>query len=210
MNSDGTNNRQLTHDDLNLQLPQWAPDGQKIACNKAGTLYLVTLDGNVTTLSSGSIDRYNWSSDSKSIVYSKSIAGKRQIFKYDLIAQSETQLTSLQKNCLFPIFNPVNSKICFVTSSPGIELIIMESDGSNQKSLIQKAAITEPCYSPDGLHITFQVGNDNTSSTQNIAICDIDGSNYQIINKDQGNCSIPVWSNDGNYILYRRLAPLGI
>jgi hypothetical protein len=56
----------------------------------------------------------------------------------------------------------------------------------------------ETCWSPDGQQVAF------VTEASNLAIVNIDGNNYHIINELPGACMGPVWSSDGKYILYNR------
>ncbi len=202
MNFDGSNERQLTNADIGFWKPIWSQDGQKIACCSDSGLCIVTMDGNVKIISKdNTASWYDWSFDSKKLVYSKYISNNyAQIFKYNIDEKSEYQLTFFEKYSYDPYWNPKKDEIIFTSSLAdyGSDLKLMNSDGSKQKTIIHKNNINSPCWSPNGKQITFITDNSN------LAIIDINGNNYRIINEIPGACMEPLWSPDGKYILYYR------
>lgn len=201
-----TNNiTQLTNSDNAYWHPVLSPDGQKIVCCSDNGLCVVTIEGTVTNFSgANSADWYDWSYDSKEIVYSKSATeGSAQIFKYNIETEVETQLTSTNKYNYSPRWHPSQKKIIFtsITSDYGSDLIIMDSDATNQTSIFHQDFIGSPCFSPNGNQVTFI--NDTK-----IAMIDADGENYHVINEaDASSLRNPVWSPDGKYILYSKGVP---
>jgi Tol biopolymer transport system component len=45
MNADGSGARQVTSGTLQAEYPSWAPDGERIAFDRGGHIYLVAPDG---------------------------------------------------------------------------------------------------------------------------------------------------------------------
>jgi Tol biopolymer transport system component len=218
MNSDGTNIRQLSNESIGCWFPKWSRDGQKIMYSKNTTytsskLDIITLNGNVSNLLNfSSTTSYDWTFDSKGIVYSKGDSNHvAHIFRYDLSAGSETQLSTGNNYGYYPACNPVNDEICStsaVANSNGnlmlMNLMLMKSDGTQQSTIFHNTILDTPYWSPDGNHVTFITGDSYSGYDRNVGIIDVDGSNYRIINSIKGECSNPVWSPDRKYILYFR------
>ena len=201
INSDGTNNHQLTQGDIGLWKPVWSKDGQKIACSSDHGLCIVSPEGKVDNIiPENSATWYDWSSDSKKLVYSKFVYSYAQVFKYDVSEKTETQLTSTSRFNYEPFWMPGKDEILFGSSlnGSGSDLMLMNADGSQQKTIVHKNLIHSPYWSPDGKQITFITDN------LNVAIIDLTGDNFHIINDIPGACIEPEWSPDGKYILYYR------
>ncbi len=202
INTDGTDKNQIGDIDLGLWHPVWSKDGEYIVCSSDDGLCVVSLEGDIKIISSeNSADWYDWSYDSKEIVYSKSVTNNyTQIFKYNILEDQESQITDIDKYNYNPKYNPGTNSILFTSSHSnyGGDLIICDDDGLNQEVIIHKDKIESPYWSPDGNKIVF------VTKESNLAVIDKSGVNYKIINKISGACMEPLWSNDGNYILYYR------
>jgi Tol biopolymer transport system component len=74
----------------------------------------------------------------------------------------------------------------------------MSADATVQKIILHQNTLTTPAWSPDGNRIAFI--NENSD----LAIIDVTGENYRVLNTIPGACLQPVWSPDGKYILYNR------
>ena len=202
INIDGTNKQQIYNEDLGLWRPVWSGDGESIVCSSDNGLCVVSLDGELQMISSkNSADWYDWSDDSKEIYYSKFISNNfAQIFKYNLTEGKESQITDIERYNYSPRCNSNNTKVLFTSSHAdyGGDLITCDIDGSNSKVILHKNRISSPFWSPNGNNIVF------VTDDSNLAIIDKNGKNYKIINEIPEACMDPIWSNDGNYILYYR------
>jgi len=202
INIDGTNKNQICDEDLGLWHPIWSRDGKYIACNSDNGLCVVSLDGNLKIISSkNSADWYDWSNDSKEIYYSKFLSNNfAQIFKYNILQDEESQISNIDKYNYSPKCNPSSNTILFTSSHAdyGGDLITCDQDGLSQRVIIHKDMITSPYWSPNGGKIVF------VTEESNLAITDKNGDNYKTINEIPGACMEPIWSNDGNFILYYR------
>lgn len=196
INTDGTNKTQICTTDIGLWYPVWSRDGENIACSSGNGLCIVDREGNLKVVSVVPGGSYEWSYDSKEIFYSNSSA---QIFKYNIIQDKVSQITDNDKLNVTPKCNPVNNEIVFVSSSNFVaDLVITDQDGSDQRVIIHKNQISAPCWSPNGDKIVF------ITDDSDVAVIDKNGENFKIINEIPGACKEPIWSNDGNYILYSR------
>ena len=76
MKTDGTSQKQITHDPANHDSPSWSPDGTRIAfvsdANEHPVIYMMNVDGtNVERLTSLAADSIHptWSADSTKVIY---------------------------------------------------------------------------------------------------------------------------------------------
>lgn len=204
-------NKQLLVGSKEILSFKWSPDGEKILCELPNhELGIVTLDGNFKTI----VHNYNsyipdevWSSDSKEIVFSKNDSNRiEQICIYNLIDESVAQITHSFKPCSQPIWNPIENEIVYLiqTKESVRDLMIMNSDGTNQKTLTQQGYFKSFHWAKDGTKISF-MASDSINHESKFAIIDKNGTNFRIINNIQKECMNHSWSPDSRYILYHRI-----
>jgi Tol biopolymer transport system component len=202
INTDGTNKTQICNTDIGLWYPVWSKDGEKIACSSGFGLCIVTLEGNLKVLSVVNIyNSYEWSYDSKEIFFDKSVSNSSpQIYKYNIMQDMESPVTNDDKFNSGPRCNPTKNEILFTSSRAdyGTDLVLTDQEGSDRRVIFHKSRISDPCWSPEGDKIVFATENSS------LAFIDKNGENYKMINVTFGAWK-PVWSNDGNYILYYRV-----
>ena len=193
---------QLTNNDFFLGSPSLlSPDKKNIVCTSDGGFSIISLDGEIETISAGVIwSDFDWSNDSKKLVYTKkSNNDYPNLYQYNVDTKAEDQLTYLVKYCRQPRFNSNGENILFVSgvADEGSDLILLQSDGS-EKILVHETSISDPCWSPNNDKIAF-VNEDN-----NLVLINANGENYSIVNEIPGACMNPCWSNDSRYIIYYR------
>jgi Tol biopolymer transport system component len=201
MNIDGTNIQRLTNVDYKVWVPVWSPDGQKIACSSDSGIVVVDLEGKAESITKVKPnDWYDWSYDSRKLTISRRNGLYSQIYILDSELRTESKITASERYNYFPSWRPGSNEILFTSSIPdyGSDLIISNVDGTVQKTLLHQSWISSPAWSPDGSKIAFIDGNSD------LAIIDFDGTNLKVVNTVPGACLQPIWSPDGNFILYNR------
>ena len=202
MDIDGRNVRRLTDLPYKLWEPIWSHNGTKIACCSDNGIVVVNLEGNVESITKDKPSTwYDWSFDSKKLSYSKrSDNNFDQIFVYDLDNKIESKITTFSRYSIFSIWRPGFNEILFTSSTAdyGSDLIVTNIDGSIQKTILHQASISSPIWSPDGNKIAF------IDENSDLALIDYDGKNLKVLNTIPGCCLNPIWSLNGNFILYYR------
>lgn len=201
-NPDGSGETQLTSVPLNYYAPDLSPDGNYIsACCDNGLVIINRNTGETEIVNHKQPSSlYSWSSNSGKLTYSIYVDNYSQVFSYDLLTKHEQQLTDNQKFNYFPKWKNGSDQILFTSAAAnyGADLILIKSDGSDSQVIIHKGNISLPACSPAGNKVTF-INQDG-----DLAICDITGQNYKVVNNLPGACLEPSWSEDGKYILYYR------
>ncbi len=206
MNSDGTNQTNITNSGTTDTSPNYSPDGAKIifTTDRDGNdeIYRMNADGsNPVRLTNNSASDVspNFSSDGLSIVFVSNRDGNNEIYKMNSDGTNQVRLTTEAANDIVPTYSPDGSKIIFVTERLGSRrLFTMNADGSNQQVISNIAGFyNRPSYSPDGQKIIFVYGADVTAQT--IWTMNADGTNRAQFPVGR---SSPSYSPDGAKVVY--------
>ena len=208
----GTDMRQLTHNNIDEQTPAISPNGSSIAfitsdeASTDSTLSLLnTSTGAVTTLSHWTNTQYNspvWSPDGKSIAFSFTSAADEfssciAIYKVaegiiNKISCSDTSLAS-------PSWSPNGQKLLFTqyNSASGGDLYTVNTVGNEDKQLLRSGF--SGVFSPTGDKIAYTAWDKNF--TNQIFVANSDGSNPTQITDGSDLHTVADWTSDG-YITY--------
>ena len=191
MDTDGSNLTQLTFDESHKSWPMWSPDGTKI---------LYVADGGPGPFGT----RYGL-----------------DIWVMDADGSNQTNLTLERGADTDPVWTPDGTQIVFVSGRFGgtRQLMVMNADGSDQQRVSFDFEEYNPTFSPDGSTLLF---SSTFFFTLNIRTFDPDDHPEDVddlfdINlvpqlydnrfdePDRiGKGDEPVWSPDGNWIVYIR------
>ncbi|MGK2864174.1 MAG: hypothetical protein ACSLE0_19745, partial [Chitinophagaceae bacterium] len=185
-NEDGSNIKQLTHNDVEDLIPCWSPDGTKIVfasgMDNTSDIFIMNGDGTERkqlTTTFGDDSHPHFSADGNFIIFNS--------------ARSSPDLNA-------------------DWSKQWHEIFIMNSDGSKQRQITSfKGVSTFPDLSPDGKQIVFRrvTGEagfnwDLSTSKRNseIFLMDIDAGNLTNISNNASFDGWPRWSPDGKQIVF--------
>ena len=204
MDADGGNQNNLTNHPAHDRLPDWSPDGTKIAFvsgrddNRWTQIYVLDADGkNVIRLTDGPGQKYDpdWSPDGRKIAFS--------VHGWDdhiaVIDADGGNREKLEDQARHPSWSPDGKQIAFVSwRDGGNEIYTMGVGGQRRKRLTRNLAPKQhPSFSPDGRWIAYEDGHDGLFF--HIYAVNADGGNRK---KLADQALSPSWSPDGQVIAY--------
>jgi Tol biopolymer transport system component/DNA-binding winged helix-turn-helix (wHTH) protein len=208
MQADGTN-QTVVKDFADLGFGRWSPDEKKVFFvkpNDKTVSYLADADGSNEIALSFYSGNYDWSPDSKKIVYQQNVSvGDPDIFTYTLETGNSENITNLPT--AFDAehsFSPDGKQIVFVSLRDGnAELYLMNVDGSDVRRLTNHPAWdSHPVFSPDGTTIAFS--SDQAAENSDVYMMNVDGSNVRRLTDWPTNEWVEpgCWSADGTQIAF--------
>jgi len=201
INPDGTNKQMFLQGG---DLPDWSPDGQKLALVAESQIYTIKTDGDsLTQLTFGGRNFFpDWSPDGERIAYHRTDnpPDSSGIWVIDADGANKRHLFGLGG---YPDWSPDGSQLVYINySNNGNNVWIIDSSGTSQ---IQLTSLKDhdnryPVFSPDGQSIAFS--NQKSGEAPQVWIMNSDGSNLKWLTTLGG--TTPCWSPDGTQIAYVR------
>jgi dipeptidyl aminopeptidase/acylaminoacyl peptidase len=204
MNSDGTNQRNITKDPGNCYGPDFSPDGTRIAYTRIaanGTLEIWTMDPdgsnrvNVTASAPGDNSDPSWSPDGSKLAFSSKRTAQMGVYVIDADGSDVTaRLSDVNEWSSNPSWSPDGSRLAYESIRTGTTNIsTVNVDGSNVTKITNRpAADTEPAWSPDGHHVLFMSRADGDFD---LWMVDPDGSNLGHLTDHPGDELYGAWES---------------
>lgn len=210
MNADGSGLANLTNNPAADRVPQWSPDGTKIAFVSQPALIqdviVMDADGsnrlNLTQDDADSSAAFpQWSPDGSRIAYNSNRDGSQQIFVMN--ADGTNRLSKTNEGLLLSNarWSPDGGHILYAASRANREqIIVMDTvDFVKTELTLDLDHANDPRWSPDGTRIAFvsrQFGD------RDIYVMNASGSGKVNLTNGAGDDKLPVWSPDGMRILF--------
>lgn len=201
MNADGSEQTQLTQNDVSDGFPRWAPDGTKLAFSSGAGIAVVSAEGKMLYASSYETSLANapsWAPDSEHITFHATIDGNFEVYSMRYDGTELTRLTfdeSLSDSC--PEYSPDGSRIAFGRGFGGFDVYVMDANGAGITATAGSVAGTRvggcPLFkwSPDNRYFLMDWG---------LALIDIEAPERSQLIVQCGHQ--PDWSADGKRILF--------
>ena len=217
MNADGSNQLRLTSNSVFDGDPAFSPGGEKIAFMSTrdgdAEIYIMNADGSSQTrltTSPGSDAHPTFSPDGSKIAFVSVRNGHLGIWVMNVNGSNPTELND-GFGGTEPAFSPDGTKIVFCgTGGSGgdSEIWIMNADGTTRHNLTQAVNSDDlsPSFSPDGTKIVyFSDPHGPGSTTAEICVMNLDGSNNVPVTSSNGMDFDPTYSVDGTRIVFTSL-----
>jgi len=210
MNSDGSEQTNLTNSPSADFRPRWSADGARIAFHSYeegdvggnAEIYMMDADGRnwIRLTRDGASDKFpDWSPDGQKIIFVSDRDGNFEIYVMNNDGTQVRRLTDNPAQDYFPAWSPDGDRILFESDRDGdTDIYVMDVDGGNVINLtLDPATDSMASWSPDSSEIAFT--SDRTGRREIWAMDDDGGSLVQLTTEGGWQ---PSWSPDGARIVF--------
>ena len=208
MDADGGNQENLTNHPAYDRMPDWSPDGTKIAFvssrDGAGSqIYVMDADGkNVIKLTDGPRHKGDpdWSPDGGKIAFTVQ-AGPSHIAVIDVDGKNREMLVDQARK---PSWSPDGKKIAFVSERGAHhdhdhDIFVIGAHGQGLENVKLGLGGVSPSFSPEGRQIAYVDGH---KGFRHIDVIDTDGTDRKRLTHNEEHHWDPTWSPGGRMIAY--------
>jgi len=203
MNSDGSDETNLTNDGLANANPNWSSDGTKIVFDRGefGTndIFIMNADGSGLTRITDLPDSElmpAWSPDGNKIAFINTKDGNLELYVMNADGSDQTRLTNNIFADELPNWSPLGDRIVIHSGS---QIITINPDGTNPTNISPPVSDRDPNWSPDANKIVFHSFD---GSDFEVFSMDADGSNRMVLTSSNFFDGQSAWSPDGNKIVF--------
>ncbi len=216
---DGSERLQLTNAPLSASMPRWSPDGKTIAfpgstMNPRVRIFLISAQGGqpqpLLPEENRNEDDPNWSTDGKSLVYSRNpVAGNASDYDIAIVDLASREVTPVPGSVgLFaPRFSP-DGRFISALSADQSKLVLFDLRSKKWSGLITGNALQYPQWSKDGTYIYFSDTKQNGDELCRVRVSDGKQETITVL-KDIPRPALPLgdqWSGitpDGSPLIMR-------
>jgi TolB protein len=200
---DGSNVRQLTHDNVISVHPSLSPDGRRIAYTGYQSGYA---DVYVIDLASGARNRIakfpgtnsgaSFSPDGNRIALTVSKDGNPELYTVSASGGGARRLTRTRGVESGPTWSPSGDEIIYSSDDRGSPQLyrISASGGEGQMLATGHGYCTEPSWSPDGKKVAFNV---RSGGEFQVAVMDVAGGGARVVTSGEN----PAWGPDSRHLI---------
>ena len=201
---DGSNVRQLTHDNTISVHPSLSPDGRRIAYTGYQSGYA---DVYVIDLASGTRNRIvnfpgtnsgaSFSPDGSWLALTISKDGNPELYTVNASGGGARRLTRTRGVESGPTWSPDGGEIIYSFAESGAPQLyrISSRGGTGQQISTGYGNCTEPNWSPDGKKVAFNV---RSGGDFQVAVLDLAGGSNRILASGQN----PIWGADSRHVIF--------
>ena len=203
--ADGSGLTNLTRSDADDVHPSWSPDGDQIVYSSGGPLHVVDVDSREhrQLTDSDSIHHFpDWSSDGASIVFSggSEPAGPGSIHDVYVVPArggEEVALTEGERLLVAPRWSPDASRIAYFDHTDALAIWTMDADGSNPRLVGPGGHVS---WRPDGDGLVYDL--EVAEGDVDLYVTELSDSGVMLLVDGPGVDTTPVWSPDGDMIIF--------